>query len=103
MGYEIIATEPLAGVLESKGFNHRRTTFDEAQEVLEARGTDHVISIPSRKTADAAHELGEHYKLRRAAVEYSIPVTTELENARMLVRSLAQTETFTMHAYSELP
>merc|ERR1712190_203884 len=103
MGYEVIATEALADALASERIACRKTTTAEAQKVMEAKGADFLICIPSRKTRDQAFERGAHYELRRRAVEYSIPVTTELENARMLVRGLAQTEAFTMHAYDELP
>merc|ERR1740121_1515817 len=103
MGYEVIATEALADALASERIACRKTTTADAQKVMEQKGADFLICIPSRKTRDQAFERGDHYELRRRAVEYSIPVTTELENARMLVRGLAQTEAFTMHAYDELP
>lgn len=88
MGLQVIATDHLASALEEKGIPCRRTKFRDAETVLEQRKADYVISIPSRKTADREFEAAEHYRLRRAAVDYSIPVTTELENARMFVHSL---------------
>merc|ERR1719221_1356782 len=103
MGYEVIATEPLADALSSQKIPCRRTSINDAHDILENKGADYLICIPSRATRDRAYEAGDHYILRRRAVDYSIPVTTELENARMLVRGLAKTESFTMHAYSELP
>merc|ERR1712190_300087 len=103
MGYEVIATEVLADALASQKIACTKVTTTEAQGVMEKKGADFLICIPSRKTRDRTYEKGDHYLLRRRAVEYSIPVTTELENARMLVRGLAQTESFTMHAYDELP
>merc|ERR1712190_89042 len=103
MGYEVIATEPLADALAAQKIPCRRTSINDAHTILENKGADYLICIPSRATRDRAYESGDHYILRRRAVDYSIPVTTELENARMLVRGLAKTESFTMHAYSELP
>merc|ERR1712226_1494020 len=103
MGYEVIATEALADACASQNVRCTKVTTVEAHGVMESKGADFLISIPSRKTRDRAYEKGDHYLLRRRAVEYSIPVMTELENARMLVRGLAQTESFTMHAYDELP
>jgi len=103
MGYEVIATEKLADALKSQRVACRRVATQEAQNILERKEADFLICIPSRKTEDRACESGDHYVLRRRAVDYSIPVTTEIENARMLVRGLAKTEAFTMHAYSELP
>merc|ERR1712050_457270 len=103
MGYEVIATEPLADALAAQKIPCQRRTIKDAHDILENKGADYLICIPSRATRDRAYESGDHYILRRRAVDYSIPVTTELENARMLVRGLAKTESFTMHAYSELP
>merc|ERR1712190_675789 len=103
MGYEVVATEPLATSLADQRIACQKADVTEAHDILEKRGADYLICIPSRKTRDRAYESGDHYVLRRRAVDYSIPVTTEIENARMLVRALAKTESFTMHAYSELP
>merc|ERR1712241_817226 len=103
MGYQVIATEPLAEALGGKRIPCQKADVKEAQDILENKGADYLICIPSRATRDKAYESGDHYLLRRRAVDYSIPVTTELENARMLVRALGKTESFTMHAYGELP
>jgi len=103
MGYEVIATERLGDALVSLKIPCRRASTTEAHDVLERKEADFLISIPSRQTRDRAYEKGDHYLLRRRAVDYSIPVFTELENARMLVRALAETESFTMHSYDELP
>jgi len=103
MGYDIIATEKLGDALTAKKIRCNRVSTTEAQDMLERKEADYLISIPSSNTRDRAYEAGDHYILRRRAVDYSIPVTTELEIARMLVRALAGTESFTMHAYDELP
>jgi len=103
MGYEVVATEPLAKSLADQRITCQKADVKEAHDILEKRGADYLICIPSRKTRDRAYESGDHYVLRRRAVDYSIPVTTEIENARMLVRALAKTESFSMHAWGELP
>merc|ERR1712007_234797 len=103
MGYEVIATEAVADACARQNIACRRTSTTQAQDILERKEADFLICIPSRKTRDRVYESGDHYLLRRRAVDYSIPLMTELENARMLVRALAQTESFTMHAYDELP
>ena len=88
MGLYVIATPDLAASLEKKGIPHLSAQYRDAVGLLEKKKADYLLSIPSGKTADREFESDEHYRLRRAAVDYSIPVTTELENARMLVRSL---------------
>merc|ERR1712003_283777 len=103
MGYQVFATETLAEALEERRINCISSTTREAQQMLEKKDADFLISIPSRRTYDHTYETGDHYNLRRAAVDYSIPLMTELENARMLVRALRETEAFTMHAWGELP
>jgi len=103
MGYEVIATTAVADACAMEQIAVVRATASDAKSLLEQKKADYLISIPSRATKDKAFEAGDHYHLRRAAVDYSIPVTTELENARMLVRALKETESFTMHAYDELP
>merc|ERR1719401_2170661 len=103
MGYAVIATETLADALAREKITCVRSSTKDAQELLEKKQADFLISIPSRRTRDRTYEAGDHYVLRRRAVDYSIPVMTELENARMLVRALRSTESFTMHAYGELP
>merc|ERR1712032_549496 len=103
MGYEVIVTEKLGDALANQKIACRIVTTKDARDILMQKQADFLISIPSRKTRDQAYEAGEHYQLRRSSVDYSIPVFTELENARMLVRALQQTESFSMHSYDELP
>merc|ERR1719203_1043545 len=86
MGYEVIATTAVADACAMEQIAVVRATASDAKSLLEQKKADYLISIPSRATKDKAFEAGDHYHLRRAAVDYSIPVTTELENARMLVR-----------------
>merc|ERR1712190_244811 len=68
MGYEAIATETLAEALAAARVACRKTTTVEAQQVMEDKGADFLICIPSRKTRDRAYEKGDHYLLRRRAV-----------------------------------
>jgi len=103
MGYQVFATEVLAEALAAARVPCLATTTTDACGILLRKEADFLLSIPSRRTYDQAYETSEHYNLRRAAVDYSIPLMTELENARMLVRALRETESFTMHAWGELP
>jgi len=103
MGYQVFATEVLAEALAVARVPCLATTTTDACGILQRKEADFLLSIPSRRTYDQTYETSEHYNLRRAAVDYSIPLMTELENARMLVRALRETEAFTMHAWGELP
>merc|ERR1712050_16804 len=103
MGYQVFATEALADALAEQNVPCMATTTKDACNILMRKDADFLLSIPSRRTHDQSYETGDHYSLRRAAVDYSIPLMTELENARMLVRALHETENFTMHAWGELP
>jgi len=103
MGYQVFATETLADALAKQNVPCMATTTKDACNILMRKEADFLLSIPSRRTHDQSYETGDHYSLRRSAVDYSIPLMTELENARMLVRALRETETFTMHCWGELP
>merc|ERR1711862_921266 len=103
MGYQVFATEALADALAAARVPCLATTTIDACGILLRKEADFLLSIPSRRTHDHTYETNDHYNLRRAAVDYSIPLMTELENARMLVRALRETESFTMHAWGELP
>merc|ERR1719221_2559263 len=103
MGYGIIATESVSDALAKSSVPCSATTTTEACGILLRKEADFLLSIPSRRTQHQSYETGDHYALRRSAVDYSIPLMTELENARMLVRALGETESFTMHAWGELP
>jgi len=103
MSYKVVATEPLASTLESEGIGCTRVGFDDGLNLLKKRKVDFLISIPSRMTEDRDFEQTDHYPLRRGSVDFSVPLMTELENARMLARALKKTENFTLQAYTELP
>merc|ERR1712032_1307744 len=103
MGYQVFATETLAEALAEQNVPCMATTTKDACNILMRKEADFLLSIPSRRTHDQSYEIGDHYSLRRSAVDYSIPLMTELENDRMLVRALRETETFTMHCWGELP
>merc|ERR1712050_798690 len=90
MGYQVFATETLADALAKQNVPCMATTTKDACDILMRKEADFLLSIPSRRTHDQSYETGDHYSLRRAAVDYSIPLMTELENARMLVRASSQ-------------
>merc|ERR1712032_1602978 len=103
MGYQVVATETLVDALAEARVPCLATSTSDACGILLRKEADFLLSIPSRRTHHQHYETNEHYDLRRAAVDYSVPLMTELENARMLVRALRETESFTMHAWGELP
>merc|ERR1712226_968605 len=88
MGYQIFATETVSDALARANVPCSATTTREACGILLRKEADFLLSIPSRRTQDQSYETGEHYALRRSAVDYSIPLMTE---------------SFTMHAWGELP
>lgn len=103
MNYNLTATEPLASALGKEGIDCATVSFDEGRSLLKKRQVDFLISIPSNKTENQAFEKEEQHPLRRHAVDFSVPLMTELENAKMLGRALKKTQHFTVLSYSELP
>merc|ERR1712093_618187 len=61
MGYEVIANEALADVLAKDGVACRRVPMQEAMAILEDKGTDYVVSIPSMMSQDQHFEMNAHY------------------------------------------
>jgi len=103
MQYKVHATEKVHNALKAKGIMTTLQTMEEGRTNLKARKYDHVFCIPSRQTADREIEAGVHYMLRRDCVEFSCPITTEPENAKMWARSLANVQEFTVTPYGDLP
>jgi len=105
MNYELVATEPVSDALTVAGIAHKRVTMEEGVELLKSGGADSLFCIPSKRMEDSAAETtpdGNHFTLRRAAVDYSTPVQTELEVVRMYVRALSKTTGFNTESHAEL-
>jgi carbamoyl-phosphate synthase large subunit len=94
-GYRIYATRHTAEELAQKGI--RSTTLYKVRERKKPNILDYltskeiklVINIPSHeREAESRLILRDEYVIRRKAAEFGIPVVTNLELARALVRAL---------------
>ena len=94
-GYRIYATRHTSEELASKGI--RSTTLYKVRErkkpnildLLTSKEIKLVINIPSHESEpDSRLILHDEYVIRRKAAEFGIPVVTNLELARALVRAL---------------
>src|SRR5213594_4798968 len=94
-GYRIYATRHTARELDREGIES--TTLYKVRERRKPNILDYltskeiklVINIPSHETdAESRLILRDEYVIRRKAAEFGIPVVTNLELARALVRSL---------------
>ncbi len=83
MGYHITATEGTAEILEENGIQTDHCT--EAEVVQKIQKSDLVINVP-RHFAHENKTFG--YKIRRASIDGNIPLVTNLQIARLLVKSL---------------
>jgi carbamoyl-phosphate synthase large subunit len=69
-------------------YNHvdvERMSHAEALPALEQGRIDMVIYIPENQSPE---ELGKGYELRRAAIDFSVPLITNLQNAVLFVNAL---------------
>jgi len=99
MGFKIYATEHTAEALHNAGLNNisilhkvRETgTNPNILDYLQKRKIDLVINIPMpNASASYLDILEDEYIIRRLAVEFNIPVVTNLELALALVKALNQ-------------
>jgi len=99
MGFKIYATEHTAETLRNAGVNNI-SVLHKVREVgmnpnivnyLQKRKIDLVINIPMPNTAGKYSEiLKDEYTIRRLAIEFNIPVVTNLELASALIKVLEQ-------------
>ncbi len=99
MGFQIYATEHTADVLMAAGINHvavlhkikEASASPNILDYLQDQKIDLVINVPigdkQRKYSDV---LTDGYVIRRQAVEFNVPVITNLELASALVRVLLE-------------
>jgi len=99
MGFKIYATENTAEALRSAGLNnisvlHKVRETDANPNILEyiQKGKlDLIINIPMANTSVKYSDvLEDEYIIRRLAVEFNIPVVTNLELASALIKVLKQ-------------
>jgi carbamoyl-phosphate synthase large subunit len=95
-GYRIYATRHTAEELAGKGiasttlYKVRERKKPNILDYLTSREIKLVINIPSHERgAESRLVLRDEYVIRRKAAEFGIPVVTNLELARALVRALA--------------
>ncbi|MBP1770429.1 MAG: carB, partial [Candidatus Aminicenantes bacterium] len=92
MGYRIFATEKTSAYFKENGVANTRLykvherRRPNIRDFIASRKIDLVVSIP-----DPAKrvEFNSAYKLRRLAVDYSIPILTNLQAADLFVQALA--------------
>lgn len=95
-GYEFSATEHTADFLNKNGIlavalkKVSERGSPNVAEWLQQRKVECVINIPRNKQTGAAKTDG--YYIRRLAVDYHVPLHTDLKIAKMLLRSLVKLE-----------
>jgi carbamoyl-phosphate synthase large subunit len=99
MGFKIYATQHTAEVLREAGLKNVTTLYKikEADanpnilDYLQERKIDLVINVPmANKSTSYTEVLTDGYIIRRQAVEFNVPVITNLELASQLVKVLTQ-------------
>jgi carbamoyl-phosphate synthase large subunit len=99
MGFQIYATEHTAKALQEDGINnvtvlHKVKETSEGPNILDYirdQKIDLVINVPSaNKDRTYSDVLTDGYAIRRLAVEFNVPVITNLELATALVKVLQQ-------------
>jgi carbamoyl-phosphate synthase large subunit len=101
MGFKIYATEHTAEVLQAAGINGISVLSKVKEsganpnilDYLQNQKIDLVINVPmANKQRNYSDVLTDGYIIRRQAVEFNVPVITNLELASALVRVLKQRE-----------
>ena len=97
MGFQIYATEHTAEVLKASGINgvtvlHKvKEATPNILDYLRDQKIDLVINVPTAtKQRTYSDALTDGYEIRRKAVEFNVPVVTNLELASALVSVLRQ-------------
>eukprot|EP00668_Euglena_longa_P015951 GGOE01020138.1.p1 GENE.GGOE01020138.1~~GGOE01020138.1.p1 ORF type:complete len:1475 (-),score=418.89 GGOE01020138.1:480-4736(-) len=84
LGYELCGTVGTHQFYVGQGMEIRSVTYPQALEMVKAREISLIINIP---TKDQAANVA-CYQLRRAAVDYQVPLITNMGCAKLLVQSL---------------
>lgn len=84
LGYQLCGTAGTCKFYSDQGMEISRMDHAQALEAVKSREVSLVINIP---THDEAANVS-CYQLRRAAVDYKIPLITNIECAKLLVHSL---------------
>jgi len=102
LGYKIFATEHTAEALMNSGINAKvlykisePARKPNIWDFIINRAIDLVINIPSTITLEKYSEmLEDEYQIRRKAVEFNIPVITNIELANTIVKALKEYKEF---------
>jgi len=84
LGYTLCGTEGTHKFYASQGLNVTLLSFPHALEAVKSRDLALIINIPTKDETTNVH----CYQLRRAAVDYQIPLITNIGCAKLLVQSL---------------
>jgi len=90
---EFLATRGTAGFLNSHGIATTSLAWPleagepNARDVIRERRVDLVINIPKH---DGVEELANDYVIRRTAVDFGVPLITNLQLAQRLSEALAR-------------
>lgn len=112
MGYKIFATEHTAESFQRAGLENVETVYKmretqrkpNIRDYLVNREIDLVINIVRSGTLEKfAEMMSDEYIIRRKATEYNIPVVTNLEMAKALVKALKtmRNKTLTVKSLNE--
>jgi carbamoyl-phosphate synthase large subunit len=97
MGFKIYATKHTAEIMRANGVNSVQALYKVKEtdanpnilDYLQDRKIDLVINVPMpNKRTSYTDLLTDGYIIRRQAVEFNVPVITNLELASMLVKVL---------------
>jgi carbamoyl-phosphate synthase large subunit len=110
MGFKIYATEHTADVLRASGLKQVETLYKVKEatanpnilDYLQDQKIDLVINVPmSTRRTSFTDVLSDGYIIRRQAVEFNVPVITNLELATQLAKVLKQHNGTTIRSLNE--
>ncbi len=83
-GYQIFATSGTSDFLEQNEVPNTKVDWDEALTLLHNHELDMVVNIPKNLTV---RELGNGYRIRRAAIDLNIPLITNSRLAAAFIHA----------------
>jgi len=113
MGFNVVATPGTAYYLNGKGItvprvlkprldtDSRDCTPPGVMDLLAKRQIDLVIAFPRSAGSYHTPELLRDYKIRRTAVDFNIPIITNLQVAQLFVESLDKVHTLDCGSYQD--
>lgn len=107
MGWKLFATEgthdffALHGIASSVVFRHDESRLPKAEAVIAERSVALVVNIPA---GAAVYESASHgYAMRRAAIDYHVPLITNLHIAKLFLSAVAEydIDNLPVHSWKE--